>query len=215
MVFYDRQDAGRQLANHLLKLPKKPNTIVLGLAYGGLPIAFEISQMLHLNFYPFIVRKIRTPLNINLSLGALAEQNVEVLHSELIGILDIPKDYIKKEIENQKTYLTKQCTLHNTFDRVLHQKHILLVDDGMATGFSVQAAIQALKKYQVSSIHVAVPIASRSSLTKISKEVQTTCLFSPSFFEKLADFYRVFDPISDLEVINLCNQPSCDLATTV
>lgn len=155
MVFYDRQDAGRQLANHFLKLQKKPNTTV----------------------------------------GAIAEQNVEVLHSELIGLFDIPKDYIKKEIEKQKTYLAKQCALHNTFDRALQKKHILLVDDGMATGCSAQAAIQALKKYQVSSIHVAVPIASRSSLIKISKEIQTTCLFSPSFFEKLADFYRFFAPI--------------------
>ena len=215
MIFYDRQDAGRQLANHLLKLSNSPDTIVLGLASGGLPVAFEIAQILHLPFHTLLVRKIRAPQNANLALGAIAEQDVELLHADLIGIFDVPKDYLKKEIENQKTHLTKQCLLYNTFARRLHQKHILLVDDGMATGSSIQAALKALEKIQVASIHLAIPVASHSSLAKICKEVQTTCLFSPSFFEKLADFYHVFDPISDLEMRDLINHSSHDLAATV
>lgn len=213
MIFYDRQDAGRQLASHLLKLSNSPNTIVLGLASGGLPIAFEVAQLLCLPFHTLIVRKIRAPQNANLALGAIAEQNVELLHADLIGIFDISKDYLKKEIENQKTHLAKQCLLYNTFARNLYQKHIVLVDDGMATGSSIQAALKTLKKHQVASIHLAIPVASHSSFAKITKEVQTTCLFSPSFFEKLADLYHVFDSISDQEMCDLISHLSHNLAT--
>ena len=212
MIFSNRQDAGNQLAKHLVSYKNNSNAFVLGLSCGGMPIAFEIAQLLHLPFHILLVRKIRSPQNPNLSLGAIAEQNIELLHADLIGILDIPNDYVKKELENQKTHLAKQAKSYHISERLLYQKQIILVDDGMATGSSMQVAIQALGKLQVASIHLAVPVASRSSLAKISNE-QTTCLFSPSFFEKISDSYHVFDPVSDLEVIHLLNHSSCDLAT--
>jgi putative phosphoribosyl transferase len=214
MIFDDRQDAGSRLANHLLNYQNHPNTVVLGLSCGGMPVAFEIAQSLGLGIHTLIVRKIRSPQYINLSLGVIAEQNIELLHADLISILDIPNDYIQKEIENQKIHLARQVKSYHVCERLLYQKQIILVDDGMATGSSMQAAIQALKKLQVANIHIAVPIASHSSLAKISKEVQTTCLFSPCFFEKLSDFYQVFDPVNDLEVLHLLNHSSYDLATT-
>lgn len=213
MIFDDRQNAGSQLANHLLNYQDHPNTVVLGLSCGGMPVAFEIAQSLHLSVHTLIVRKIRSPQYLNLSLGVIAEQNIELLDADLISILDIPNDYIKKEMENQKTHLARQVKSYHVCERLLYQKQIILVDDGMATGSSMQAAIQALKKLQVAHIHIAVPVASHSSLAKISKEAQSTCLFSPCFFEKLSDFYQVFDPISDLEVLHLLNHSSYDLAT--
>lgn len=213
MMFNNRQDAGDQLAKHLISYQNHPNALVLGLSCGGMPIAFEVAQLLHLPSHTLLVRKIRSLQNPNLSLGAIAEQDVELLHADLIGILDIPNDYIKKELENQKTHLEKQAKSYHTSERLLYQKQIILVDDGMATGSSMQVAIQALKKLQVANIHLAVPVASRSSLAKISKEVQTTCLFSPSFFAKISDFYHTFDPVSDLEVHHFLNYSSCDLAT--
>lgn len=212
MMFNNRQDAGNQLAKHLISYQNHPNAIILGLSCGGMPIAFEIAQLLHLPFHTLIVRKIRSPQNPTLSLGAIAEQNEKLLHADLIGILDIPNDYIKKELENQKTHLERQAKSYHISERLLEQKQIILVDDGMATGSSMQVAIQALKKLQVADIHLAVPVASHSSLAKISKEVQTTCLFSPSFFERISDFYHNFEPVSDLEVNHFLNS-SCDLAT--
>lgn len=213
MIFDDRQNAGNQLANRLLSYQNNPNTVVLGLTCGGIPVAFEIAQFLHLNVHVLVVRKIRSPQNFNLSLGAIAEQDIELVHADLIGILDIPNDYIKKEIENQKTHLARQAKSYHICNRLLHQKQIILVDDGMATGLSMQAAIQALNRLQVASIHLAIPVASRSSLAKFSKEVQTTCLFSPCFFEKLSDFYHIFEPVSDLEAIHLLDHSSYDLVT--
>ncbi len=212
MMFNNRQDAGNQLAKHLISYQNHSDTLILGLSCGGVPIAFEIAQLLHLPFHTLIVRKIRSP-HSTLSLGAIAEQDVELLHADLIGILDIPNDYIRKELENQKTHLEKQAKSYHISERLLYQKQIILVDDGMATGSSMQVAIQALKKLQVADIHLAVPVASRSSLAKISKEVQTMCLFSPSFFAKISDFYHNFEPVSDLEVTHFLNHSSCDLAT--
>ena len=211
-MFNNRQDAGNQLAKHLISYQNHPNAIVLGLSCGGMPIAFEIAQLLQLSFHTLIVRKIRSFQNSTLSLGAIAEQDIELLHADLIGILDIPNDYIRKELENQKIHLARQAKSYRISERLLCQKQVLLVDDGMATGSSMQVAIQALKKLQVADIHLAVPVASRSSLAKISKEVQTTCLFSPSFFAKISDFYHNFEPISDLDVTHFLNS-SCDLAT--
>lgn len=213
MMFNNRQDAGNQLAKHLISYQNHPNAIILGLSCGGMPIAFEMAKLLHLPFHTLLVRKIRSPQNSTLSLGAIAEQGVELLHADLIGILDIPNDYIRKELENQKTHLERQAKSYHISERLLYQKQIILVDDGMATGSSMQVAIQALKKLQVVDIHLAVPVASRSSLAKISKEVQTTCLFSPSFFAKISDFYHNFEPVNDLEVNHFLNYPSCDLAT--
>lgn len=212
MLFNNRQDAGNQLANHLVSYQNNPNALVLGLSCGGMPIAFEIAQLLHLPLHTLLVRKIRSPQNPNLSLGAIAEQNIELLHADLIGILDIPNDYMRKELENQKTHLAKQANSYHISERLLYQKQIILVDDGMATGSSMQVAIQALGKLQVASIHLAVPVASRSSLAKVSNE-QITCLFSPSFFGKISDSYHVFDTVSDLEVTHFLNHSSCDLAT--
>ena len=179
-----------------------------------MPIAFEIAQLLHLYSHTLIVRKIRSPQNPTLSLGAIAEQDIELLRADLINILDIPDDYIRKELENQKSHLARQAKCYHTSERLLYQKQIILVDDGMATGSSMQVAIQALKKLRVASIHLAVPVASRSSLAKISKEVQITCLFSPFFFERISDFYQSFDSVSDLEVNHFLNHSSCDLANS-
>lgn len=212
MMFNNRQDAGNQLAKYLVSYQNHSNVIVLGLSYGGMPIAFEMAQLLHLPFHTLIVRKIRSPQNSTLSLGAIAEQEIELLNADLIGILDIPNDYIRKELESQKIHLARQAKSYHISERLLYQKQILLVDDGMATGSSMQVAIQALKKLQVASIHLAVPIASHSSLAKISKEVQISCLFSPSFFAKISDFYHNFEPVSDLEVTHFLNSPR-DLAT--
>lgn len=211
MMFNNRQDAGNQLAKHLVSYQNNPNALVLGLSCGGMPIAFEVAQLLHLPLHTLLVRKIRSPQNPNLSLGAIAEQDIELIHADLIGLLDVPNDYVRKELENQKTHLAKQAKSYHISERLLYQKHIILVDDGMATGSSMQVAIHALEKLQVASIHLAVPVASRSSLAKISKE-QITCLFSPSFFGKISDFYHAFDPVSDLEVMHFLNS-SCDLAT--
>lgn len=212
MMFNHRQDAGNQLAKHLVSYQNNPNALVLGLSCGGMPIAFEIAQRLHLPFHTLLVRKINSPQNPTLSLGAIAEQGIELLHADLIGILDIPNDYMRKELENQKTHLAKQAKSYSISERLLYQKQIILVDDGMATGSSMQVALQALEKLQVASIHLAVPVASRSSLAKISNE-QITCLFSPSIFGKISDFYHVFDPVSDLEVIQFLNHSSYNLAT--
>lgn len=211
-MFNNRQDAGNQLAKHLLRYQNHPNALVLGLSYGGIPIAFEIARLLHLPLHTLLVCKIKSPQKPNLSLGAIAEQNIELLHTDLIGILGIPNDYIRKELENQKIYLAKQAKTYHTSERSLYQKQIILVDDGMATGSSMQVAIQALEKLQVASIHLAVPIASRSSLTKISKE-KITYLFSPSFFRKTSDFYHAFDPISDIEVMHFFSHSSYNLVT--
>ncbi|MDR2539071.1 MAG: hypothetical protein LBC45_00330 [Chlamydiales bacterium] len=213
MIFNNRQDAGNQLAKYLISYQNNPNAFVLGLSRGGMPIAFEIAQRLHLPLHTLLVRKIRFPQNSDLSLGAIAEQDVELLHADLIGILDIPNDYMRKELENQKTHLAKQAKSYHISERLLYQKQIILVDDGMATGSSMQVAIQALEKLQVASIHLAIPVASRSSLAKISDE-QITCLFSPSFFGKISDLYHIFDPVSDLEVMDFLNYSSCDFATT-
>jgi putative phosphoribosyl transferase len=206
MLFKDRQDAGRQLALQLLKYKNQPDTVVLGLARGGVATAAEVAAGLSLPLNVVIVRKIGAPGNEELAIGAIAEQGEGIFNDHLIGLLGVSSDYLKKEIERQKRILKERLILYRgkSSSLDLKDKTVVLVDDGIATGASMRVAIASIRHAGVKRIVLAVPVAAPDSLKKISKEVdETVCLSSPAFFEAVGSFYRVFDQTTDEEVIQL------------
>jgi putative phosphoribosyl transferase len=211
MLFQDRKDAGRQLSLQLLKYKNKPDTIVLGLARGGVVTAAEVASLLHLPLNVIVVRKIGAPGNEELAIGAIAEHGDGFFNHHLIGLLGVSSDYLKKEIERQKRILKERLSLYRgkSLSLPLKDKTVILVDDGIATGASMRVAIASMREAGVKKIVLAVPVAAPDSLKKISDAVdETMCLSTPAFFEAVGSFYRIFDQTTDEEVIQLLAKQS-------
>jgi putative phosphoribosyl transferase len=206
MLFKDRHDAGRQLVPFLSKYKDRKDVIVLGLARGGMVVAAEIAAGLNVPLNVVVVRKIGAPGNEELALGAIAEHGEGVFNHHLVGMLGVSPESLKREVERQKKILQDRLALYrgNTPPPDFHGKTAILVDDGIATGASMRAAIQSVRHAGAKKIVLAVPVAAPDSLAKIEKEVdEAVCLSKPVFFEAVGGFYRVFDQTSDEEVVHL------------
>lgn len=206
MLFEDRRDAGRQLVLPLSKYKDQKDVIVLGLARGGVVTADEVASGLSIPLNVVVVRKIGAPGNEELALGAIAEQGEGIFNEQLIGILGVSHDYLKKEVERQKRILKQRLDLYrgNSPAPSIKDKTVILVDDGIATGASMRVAIKSVRDAGAKKIVLAVPVAAPDSLHKIENEVdEVVCLSSPIFFEAVGGFYRTFEQTSDEEVIHL------------
>lgn len=211
MLFKDRRDAGQQLAAKLGSYKNNPEVIILGLARGGMVVAAEVALSLQVPLNVIVVRKVGAPGNEELALGALSENTEGVFNQNLIGVLGVSSDYLKKEIERQKKLLKERLTLYRgkTAAPELKDKIAIIVDDGIATGASMRVAIQSVKGAGAKKIIVAAPVAAPESLEQIAKDVDSVvCLDQPAFFEAVGSFYRQFGQTSDEEVIQLLSQKS-------
>ncbi len=212
MLFKDRRDAGRQLVPKLSKYQSQKEVIVLGLARGGMVTAYEVAAGLHVPLNVVVVRKIGAPGNEELALGAIAEHGDGVFNEELIGILGVSRDYLKKEADRQKKILKERLALYrgNSPAPILKGKTAILVDDGIATGASMRVAIKSVRDAGAKKIVLAVPVAAPDSLRKMEKEVdEVICLSAPLFFEAVGAFYKAFEQTSDEEVVHFlahCSQ---------
>ncbi len=211
MLFKDRHDAGKQLVQPLSKYKGQKDVIVLGLARGGMETAFEIAAGLNLPLNVIVIRKIGAPGNEELALGAIAEHGEGIFNEDLVRMLGVSADYLKKEVMRQKKILSERLTLYRGKNPApqLKGKTVILVDDGIATGASMRVAIKSVRDAAAKKIVLAVPVAAPDSLRKISNEVdEVVCLSTPAFFEAVGGFYRVFDQTSDEEVIHLLKKSS-------
>jgi len=206
MLFNDREEAGRQLSLRLLHYKQAKETLVLGLARGGVITAHAIAQALQLPLDVMVVRKIGAPDNEELALGAVTGSGGMVLNDHLITLLGVSNDYMKREIEREKKLAQKRYLLYRGSMESLSikNKRVILVDDGIATGASILVAIQAIRAELPEKIILAVPVAAPESLKKISKEVEeTVCLSHPAFFEAVGSFYRIFEPVTDETIVSI------------
>ncbi len=206
MRFNDRYDAGKQLALQLEKYKEGKEVIVLGLTRGGVVTASEVASFLRAPLNIVVVRKIGAPGNPELALGAVAEHGEGILNDHLIGLLGVSKEYIASEAERQKTVVKQRLALYRGSSPApeLKGKIVILVDDGIATGASMRAAIKSVRSAGVKKIVLAVPVAAPDSLQQIEKMVdEVVCLDSPAYFEAVGSFYRLFDQTSDEEIIRL------------
>lgn len=205
MLFKNRADAGKQLALKLAKFADAINVVVVGIARGGIAVAFEIASTLHLPLALIVVRKVSAPENEELALGAITDSGEGIFNNELISFLSVSDDYIKKEVEKEKELAASRVKLYTSNNKQpdIRDKTVILVDDGVATGATIRAAIQSLKKGGAKELIVAIPVASGDSLQGISKEVaQVVVLSSPSFFEAVGNFYENFAQVSDEEILD-------------
>lgn len=202
MLFQNREDAGKQLALRLKKFGGY-NTLILALPRGGVPVGSQIANYLHIPLDIFVVRKIGAPSNPELAIGAIASGGTWYLDKLTIQNLKIPHELIDeiaiKELEEvarrQKEYRD------NLPPPEIKNKTIILVDDGIATGATVKAAIRAIQKNNPAKLILAVPVCSREVIAELNPLVdKIICLETPDHFTAVGVYYKNFDQISDDEV---------------
>lgn len=203
--FKDREEAGRILANRLTEYAdQKP--IVLGLPRGGVPVAFEVAKALKAPLDVFVVRKLGTPGQEELAMGAIASGGVRVLNTPVIEALGISQDEIETETRKERAEAERRERLYrgNRPQLNVEERTVILVDDGIATGSTIKAGIAALKQLKVGRIVVAVPVAPTSTIEELKMEAdEVVCVSTPEPFSAIGLWYEEFPQTTDEEVRDL------------
>ncbi len=206
-IFEDRTHAGRELAKALQLKPRK-NPLILALPRGGVPVAAEVCKVLKVPVDMIFVRKLGAPFNQELGIGALVEGTPPqiFLNEDLVKVLKVDVDHIEQEKYRQLERMKDQQKTYRKGNvrASASGREVILIDDGIATGASVHAALKALKSEKPHSITLAVPVCAADTLQSLKKEVdEVICLLEPKNFKAVGQFYRNFHRVEDQEVIRL------------
>ncbi len=201
--FQDRRDAGRQLSAQLMGYAKRQDAIVLALPRGGVPIADEVAETLDLPLDIMVVRKLGVPGFEELAMGAIAWGGTMVLNEEVIHCLGISKETLERTalVESRELLRREQMYREDRPLPELKDQVAILLDDGLATGSTMRAAVQSLQRQGAARTVVAVPIAAPEAFDALRAEVdEVVCLFIPDPFYAVGQGYLDFTQITDLEV---------------
>lgn len=204
MIFKDRTDAGKQLAEKLAPYRDKADLIVLGLPRGGVTVAYEIAGALNCPLDILIVRKIGFPGNPELAAGAISETGTVVLNEDIVAAYGVSRAYLDRETARQKEEIARRITLYRGGKGVppLAGKTVILVDDGVATGATAKAAISTLKQEKIAKLVVALPVASQEAEREIAPTVdEWVCLQTPAGFMAVGNYYYDFTQVEDEDVV--------------
>jgi len=206
LPFEDRTEAGRILAGRLSAYAGRGDVVVLGLPRGGAPVACAVASALHIPWDVFVVTKLGTPWEPELAMGAVAEGGVQVLDLSLVKALGVSDAEIKKATATGRMELAARESLYRGGRPPLDLlgKTVILVDDGIATGCSVLAAIAAVRRRNVARVVVAVPVAPASGSSAIRMEAdEVVSVAEPEMFLAVSQWYRNFAQVSDEDVRRL------------
>lgn len=202
-MFHDRIEAGLLLVKKLRKY-KGENCVILGVPRGGIPVAYVVATELDLPLDIILSRKIGHPMNKEYAIGAANLNDYFIEEEEYVS-----NEYIKEEVQTVRKRLNEMKIKFkgNKDDIKLEGKTVIIVDDGVATGNTLVAAIRLLRKSKPDKIIVAVPVASNSAIEKISKEAdEVITIIVPYDFHGVGQFYESFETISDDEVTEYLNK---------
>ncbi len=216
LFFADRYDAGRQLATKLVSYAGRPDTVVLGLPRGGIPVAYEVARCLSLPLDVFVVRKLGAPGHKELALGALASGGIRSLNKRIISSLNITPEILQQIESQEQTELSRKEALYrNQRPLNLQDKTVIVIDDGLATGATMRAACTAISHLSPKEIIVAVPVGSaetrrdlENELTRLHPNFSCVILNQPEDLSSVGSWYRDFAQISDEEVRKLLAKSS-------
>ena len=203
MQFHDRTHAGQLLAERLASYAGQPDLLVLALPRGGVPVAHQIARALHAPLDVWVVRKLGAPQQPELAIGAIAPGGIQVLASSLIRELRIPPDELTQIAAREGAELDRRLAAYrgNRPPVDVRGKTVLLVDDGLATGASMRAAIASLRPLEPVRIVVAVPVADSGVCTRLAHEAdEVVCLYTPPRLAAVGQWYQNFSQTTDEEV---------------
>lgn len=204
--FRDRVEAGQLLAEALLDYRDRDNVVVLALPRGGVPVAHQLAQALHVPFDVFVVRKLGVPGHEELAMGAIASGGVRVVNDDVVGPLGIPATVVDSVARDEQIELERRERLYRgTREPIgLANKTVILVDDGLATGSTMRAAVQAVRVQHPARVVVAVPVGAPATCADLKREAdEVICVRMPEPFVAVGLWYRDFAPTSDSEVREL------------
>src|SRR5437763_84912 len=203
MLFRDRSDAGRALASRLLAYANQPDVVVLALPRGGVPVAYEVAEALGVPLDVFLVRKLGVPGQEELAMGAIASGGVRVLNEEVIDALKIPGAVIDAVAADEHQELERRERAYRD-DRPapdVRGHTVILVDDGLATGSTMRAAVAALRQSQPARGVVAVPVAAATTVEQLQTEVdELVTVATPDPFLAVGRWYEDFSQTRDEEI---------------
>jgi putative phosphoribosyl transferase len=204
LPFQDRSEAGRLLARALDAYRARPGVLVLALPRGGVPVAFEVAEYLDAPLDVFLVRKLGVPGQPELAFGAIASGGVRVLNEDVVSMMGMNAGEIEQATARERVELVRRDRHYRGGRPALDvkDKTVILVDDGLATGATMLAAVRALRVMQPKMAAVAVPLAARETRDAVAREVdEMICLETPSPFQAVGVWYEDFSQIGDEEVI--------------
>lgn len=215
-LFTDRAEAGERLASELQSL-KESGTVVIGIPRGGIVVAKIIASRLGAELDIALCRKIGAPFNPELAIGAIAENGIVFLDDQTIADLGTSQTYLEAEKEHQFGELKRRIAFYRKIKpkRSLAGKPAIVVDDGIATGATMQAALWSVREERPSTLIAAVPVGAEESLFRLAQSAdEIICLYAPKFFGAVGQFYSRFEQVSDEEVVRLLKETDGTERTT-
>jgi predicted phosphoribosyltransferase len=203
MLFRNRRDAGRYLASKLAVYADRPDVLVLALPRGGVPVAFEVAQALHVPLDVFLVRKLGVPGHEELAMGAIASWGARVLNDDVVRALRISGHVIEMVTARERQELNRRERKYRAGRPApnVRGQTVILVDDGLATGSTMRAAIAALRQRKPSRIVVAVPVGAPETCAEFQQEAdEAICAVTPEPFYAVGAWYQDFSQTTDDEV---------------
>jgi putative phosphoribosyl transferase len=204
-LFVDRVDAGRRLASALKELADK-DAIVLAIPRGGVVVGYEVAKALGLTLDVIIPRKIGAPGNPELAIGAMTEDGTVLLDNRLVEQLRVSEVYIRQESEAQKQEIKRRLKRYrgDVPYPILENREVILVDDGIATGSTMRAALASVRNKHAKTVVIAIPVGPASTIRELEEAADhVVCLHTPEAFYAIGQFYEDFAQTQDEEVTRL------------
>jgi putative phosphoribosyl transferase len=215
-AFQDRREAGRALGAALRKYAGRRDIVVLALPRGGVPVAYEVARVLGAPLDLFLVRKLGTPGHRELAMGAIASGGIRVLNDDVVRWYGIPQDSIEAVArEEERELLRRERAYREGREPVPIEARIaILVDDGLATGSTMRAAVKAVRQLRPSAVVVAVPVGARETCDELSAIAdEVVCVRTPEPFAAVGQWYLDFDQTTDEEVQRLLSEHANAITT--
>src|SRR5213594_2204089 len=210
-VFENRAEAGRELAEKLGKYVGREDVIVLGLPRGGVTGAYEVAKRMHVPLDVFIVRKLGVPGFEELAAGAIASGGVRVFNQDVVRAIPHAEEAIEAVTAKETAELERREHIYREGRPApeLRDRTVILVDDGLATGATMRAAVKALRQRGAAKIVVAVPVGPTDTCHEIEEQAdETICLSRPEFFQAVGQYYEDFSQTTDEDVRELLGRAS-------
>lgn len=215
--FKDRSEAGRALARALRVYGGDPQLVVVALPRGGVPVAYEVARALHAPLDVCVVRKLGVPANPELAMGAVASGDVCVMNPEVIQHLRVPRAVFDAVAARERMELARREVAYRQGERAAEVagRTVLIVDDGLATGATMRAAVAAVRRRAASRVIVAVPVGAESTCRALADEAdEVFCLLRPRPFYAIGEWYDAFPQVGDEDVRRLLSRaPAAPAAT--